>query len=148
MDKESESCGNYGFIFFIICNVSCIFTKGGKTYPYPGNCSENTQSFPENSTNRSKNPRNHPKNQKSPGLTITETVKRQAAEDQAVAEMNDSYCFKGHKMIWLDKNPYKNAIAVKCDKCFKHINVQGYYFNCSTCQEDFCKKCINTNRGS
>ena len=50
-------------------------------------------------------------------------------------------------MIWLDKNPYKNAIAVKCDKCFKHIDVKGFYFNCSTCKEDFCKECIQVNRG-
>ena len=70
----------------------------------------------------------------SPGLDITETVKRQADEDQVVAGMEDSYCLKGgHKMVYLDKNPYKNAIAVKCDKCFIHINIEQFYFNCKEC---------------
>ena len=56
-----------------------------------------------------------------------------AAEDQVVAGFEDSFCFKGHKMVFLDKNPYKGAVAIWCDKCKTHIDIAGFYFNCSTC---------------
>ena len=50
-------------------------------------------------------------------------------------------------MVYLDKNPYKGAVAVRCDKCKDIIEVQGFYFNCKSCKEDFCKGCVEKNRG-
>ena len=54
------------------------------------------------------------------------------------------YCARGHKMQWLNRNPYPGACAVTCDICRRDIAVAYWFHNCPSCQTDYCQGCGRT----